>query len=69
MKQNIQATIPAINTVYSNNHVFDSKIVSNILKYSKKDVDIDLTDRKFNILLLVAKGVNNKEIAEKLFLS
>ncbi|MBU5428285.1 response regulator transcription factor [Tissierella pigra] len=69
LKQNIGGIIPAINAVHSGNHVFDSKIVPNIQKYSKKSIDIDLTDREFDILLLVAEGLNNKEIAEKLFLS
>ena len=49
--------------------VFDSKIVTNIKKYTKKNVDIDLSDREYEILLLVAEGLNNKEIAEKLYLS
>ncbi|CCQ96224.1 Response regulator receiver domain protein [[Clostridium] ultunense Esp] len=70
LKQNIKGIIPAINAIYSGNLVFDSKIVSNIKKYSKKDnIDIELTDREFDILLLVAEGLNNREIAEKLFLS
>jgi len=49
--------------------VFDSKIVTNIKKYTKKNVAIDLSDREYEILLLVAEGLNNKEIAEKLYLS
>lgn len=70
LKQNIKGIIPAINAVHSGNLVFDSKIVSNIKKYSKKyDMDIDLSDREFDILLLIAEGLNNREIAEKLFLS
>lgn len=69
LKQNIQGIIPAINAVYSGNHVFDSKIVSNFQKYTKKNTSTDLTDREFDILLLVAEGLNNKEIADKLFLS
>jgi len=35
LKQNIKGIIPAINAVYSDNLVFDSKIVSNI----KKQID------------------------------
>ena len=69
LKQNIKGIIPAINAVYSGNMVFDSKIVTNIKKYTKKNVDIDLSDREYEILLLVAEGLNNKEIAEKLYLS
>lgn len=69
LKQNIEGIIPAINAVYSGNLVFDSKIVSNIQSYSKKNFNKDLTDREFNILLLVAEGLNNKEIAKRLFLS
>ena len=69
LKQNIKGIVPAINAVHSGNLVFDSKIVSNIKKYAKKDIDINLSDREFDILLLVAEGLNNKEIAEKLYLS
>lgn len=69
LKQNIEGIIPAINAVYSGNLVFDSKIVSNIKSYSKKNIDANLTDREFDILLLVAEGLNNKEIAKMLFLS
>lgn len=69
LKQNIKGIIPAINAVYSGNLVFDSKIVSSIQKPSKINSDANLTDREFEILLMVAEGLNNKEIAEKLYLS
>ncbi len=69
LKQNIKGIIPAINAVYSGNMVFDSKIVSNIKGYSKKNIDVDLSNREHEILLLVAEGLNNREIAEKLYLS
>ena len=69
LKQNIKGIIPAINAVYSGNLVFDSKIVSTIRKQAQKDISLDLSPRELDILLLVADGLNNKEIAEKLFLS
>lgn len=69
LKQNIHGIIPAINAVYSGNMVFDSKIVSNIQKHSKKNPLPNLSERENDILLLVADGLNNKEIADKLYLS
>lgn len=69
LKQNISGIIPAINAVYSGNLVFDSKIVSTFQKHSNKHINVDLTDRESDILLLVAEGLNNKEISERLFLS
>ena len=74
LKQNIKGIIPAIKAVYSGNLVFDSKIVSNMQQKpgSNKninEIDVDLSEREFDILLLVADGLNNKEIAAKLFLS
>lgn len=74
LKQNIKGIIPAINAVHSGNLVFDSKIVSNIqqkpnLNKEIHEIDTDLSQRELDILLLVSDGLNNKEIAAKLFLS
>lgn len=69
LKYNIKGIIPAINAVNSGNMVFDSKIASSIQKKSEKKVDFNLSDRENDILLLVAEGLNNKEIAKKLYLS
>lgn len=49
--------------------VFDSKIVSDIKIFTERKIDIKLSERELDILLLVADGLNNKEIAEKMFLS
>lgn len=69
LKQNISGIIPAINAIIAGNYVFDSKTISNMQVESKKVVNKSLTDREFDILLLVAEGLNNREIADKLFLS
>jgi len=69
LKQNIEGIIPAIKAVYSGNLVFDSEIVSSFQKPTRKNFKEELTEREMDILLLVAEGLNNKEIAEKLYLS
>lgn len=68
LKQNIAGILPAINAVYAGNMVFDSKIVSNIKSPPKREVDLELSNREMDILYLVAEGLNNKEISEKLYL-
>lgn len=69
LKQNIKGIIPAINAVFADNLVFDSKIVPTIQKHAEKEISLDLSSRELDILLLVADGLNNKEIAERLYLS
>lgn len=69
LKQNIDSIIPSINAVHSGNMVFDSQIVSSIKKYREKDIEAEISDRELDILTLLADGLNNKEIANALYLS
>lgn len=75
LKQDFEGIIPAINAVYSGQSVFGDQIVSKIpgigskenmeQEYDKKNI----TDKELEIIELVSEGLNNKEIADKLFLS
>ncbi|WP_195940070.1 response regulator [Romboutsia sp. 1001713B170131_170501_G6] len=70
--------ISGIKSVYLGNGVFESDIVSKLVvgNSNKNDKSDDeglniycLTDREKDIVRLISKGLSNKEIANKLFLS
>ena len=70
LKQNVDSLIPSLEAVFAGNSVFDSeitvKINSNVLGEFNDD---KLNDREILITGLIAEGLNNKEIADKLYLS
>jgi DNA-binding NarL/FixJ family response regulator len=69
LKQNIKGIVPAIEAVDNGHLVFDSQIIQSIHpRKEAKDVE-HLTERENQVLRLVADGLNNKEIADLLFLS
>lgn len=74
IKQDIEALIPALQAVMSGQSVFGSEIVTRIPSLmSQKPAfcpeEYNLSQREVEIMELVAKGLNNKEIADTLFLS
>lgn len=74
IKQDIESLIPALNAVMSGQNVFGDEIVTRIpLLMNRKPAfspeSFGLSQREAEIIELVAKGLNNKEIADSLYLS
>lgn len=73
LKQNFDSIIPALDAVFSGQNVFNTEIISKLpsLLAKKNDASFsyDLSERELTIIELVAKGLNNKELADTLFLS
>lgn len=72
LKQNIKSILPAIEAVLNNQTVLDNTIVNNVaqsVSQSNQEILSELTTRELDIYQAVAEGLNNKEIAEKFYLS
>lgn len=74
IKQEIETIIPALKAVMSGQSVFGSEIVTKLpsLMNHRRSMDFSsfgINDREMEVMELVANGFNNKEIAEKLYLS
>lgn len=74
LKQEFESIVPALHAVYGGQNVFGSDVVKkipDILSVPKEpDVtNLPLNDKEFELMKLVAEGLNNKEIAQTLFLS
>lgn len=64
--------IRAINAVYSCETYFSIEILSEVRKYEnqlREGQILSLTDREIEIISMIDKGMQNKEIAEELFIS
>lgn len=69
LKQNVAGLIPAIEAVLAGNRVFDDEILPEARPATTTWKDPQLTDRENDIMVLVADGLNNREIAAELLLS
>ena len=74
LKQDFESIVPALHAVYGGQNVFGSEVVKkipDILSAPKEPdtSDLPLNEKEIEIMKLVAEGLNNKEIAQTLFLS
>lgn len=74
IKQNFECIVPSLKAVYSGQNVFGddivSKIPSLISSSSKADFSaFGITEKELDIITVVAEGLSNKEIANRLYLS
>ena len=73
LKQDYDNIIPALHAISSGQNVFGNEIITkipNLLSHENANsfVDYGLNEKDLSIIELVADGLSNKEIAEKLFL-
>ena len=76
LKQNFECIVPAIKAVYTGQSVFGDDIMARIPSLvsgpgkTKPDWDsYDIRDKEEELISLVAEGLNNREIAARLYLS
>lgn len=83
LKQNFECIAPAVNAVYNGQTVFGEEIIGklpDLLGRSEShstdverspfaDTQYEISSKEMDIIRLVADGLNNKEIASRLFLS
>lgn len=74
LKQDFEGIVPALKAVCGGQNVFGGEVIGKlpVLMQSKEEFDYsryDISEKEQGIIELVAEGLSNKEIAEKLFLS
>lgn len=74
LKQDFEAIAPAITAVYNGQTVLGDEVMNRIPSLMSAQTSVDyvaegISEKEFDIIRLVADGLNNKEIANQLFLS
>ena len=74
IKQNFECIVPSLRAVFIGQNVYGDDIITKIpyLMSNKCKADLSsfgITEKELDIISLVAEGFNNKEIANKLYLS
>lgn len=74
LKQDYEAIVPSLRTVYGGQRVYGDAIITRIPVLLNKDAKTDytqlnLTEKEWELIVQVANGLSNKEIARELFLS
>lgn len=74
LKQNFESIVPSIKAVYAGQSVFGEDIVARIpglISGGRRSgfQDYGITEKESEIIVLVAEGLSNREIAAKLYLS
>lgn len=74
LKQDYESLVPSIKTVYAGQLVYGKHIIGKLPTLLQKQESFDftslgLTEREIEVTSLVAKGLSNKEISAKMFLS
>lgn len=74
LKQNFESLIPSLKAVQMNQTVFGDEIITKIPSLISdsnklKFMDFNINEKEYDIIFQVANGLNNKEIADELYLS
>lgn len=74
LKQHFESIVPALKAIYAGQSVYGDNIMTRIpaLLSGQQQPDLnqyDIREKEIEIIRLVAEGLNNKEIAARLFIS
>lgn len=74
LKQNYDSILPALKAVHSGQNVYGGDIINKLPSLISSQSKFDysksgITDKEYELIELVAKGLSNKEISDEIFLS